>query len=181
MGYLPTTALGMKLADPSTIQAFETVQVNANFVALETGIVADRSRISDVEGITAAVNTTDLAFTDFFNTTGINNGTAILTRKVAAQGKPVILIIQVATRHGGAGQNTGGAIIIDSDSGTWVARPGEDRTVANTGNFAAWTGTWILSIGSTVAPTLTVKSSSTANELWRGEIITTVVPTSKVN
>lgn len=37
MAYI-TTRLGMKLADPLTIQAFETAQVNANFLKLEEGL-----------------------------------------------------------------------------------------------------------------------------------------------
>lgn len=40
----------MELADPATIQAFETPVVNANFMKLENGIVADRVRITAAEG-----------------------------------------------------------------------------------------------------------------------------------
>lgn len=45
MAYLPTTTLGQKLPDPSTVQAFETLQVNANAMALEDAILADRDRL----------------------------------------------------------------------------------------------------------------------------------------
>ena len=39
----------MQLADPTTVQAFITADVNSNFLALENGIVADRVRISALE------------------------------------------------------------------------------------------------------------------------------------
>lgn len=48
-GYITTPVLGMLLADPLTVQAFETTVVNGNFLALENGIANDRVRISAVE------------------------------------------------------------------------------------------------------------------------------------
>lgn len=45
MAYI-TTTLGMKLADPATVQAFETVEVNADFIILENAILADRVDIA---------------------------------------------------------------------------------------------------------------------------------------
>jgi hypothetical protein len=50
MAYYVTPDLGLELADPLTIQAFETVNVNSNFELLEAGIVADRVRLTAVEG-----------------------------------------------------------------------------------------------------------------------------------
>ena len=49
MAYITTPDLGLELADPMTIQAFETTNVNSNFLLLEAGIVADRVRISAEE------------------------------------------------------------------------------------------------------------------------------------
>lgn len=49
MAYITTPDLGLELADPTTIQAFETTNVNSNFLLLEAGIVADRVRISAEE------------------------------------------------------------------------------------------------------------------------------------
>lgn len=49
MAYYVTPDLGLELADPLTIQAFETVNVNDNFLTLEAGIVADRVRLSAAE------------------------------------------------------------------------------------------------------------------------------------
>lgn len=46
----------MKLADPTTIQAFITADVNGDFLALENGIVADRVRLSALETLTAGAN-----------------------------------------------------------------------------------------------------------------------------
>lgn len=46
MSYYITPDLGLELADPLTIQAFETVNVNSNFELLESAIVADRVRIT---------------------------------------------------------------------------------------------------------------------------------------
>ena len=55
MAYLaPTPVLGMKLADPATVQAFETVEVNADFMLLENGIKADRVRLAARETAAAA-------------------------------------------------------------------------------------------------------------------------------
>lgn len=42
--------LGLQLADPLTIQAFETTVVNADFLALENGIATDRVRLTAIEG-----------------------------------------------------------------------------------------------------------------------------------
>ncbi|MFZ2718177.1 MAG: hypothetical protein WAZ12_00065, partial [Candidatus Absconditicoccaceae bacterium] len=48
MGYITTPEFGMQLADPATIQAFETSVVNDNFLALENGIVVEQTRITGV-------------------------------------------------------------------------------------------------------------------------------------
>lgn len=50
-----TPDLGLELADPATIQAFETPNVNSNFLKLEAGIVDDRVRLSDAEPKIAAM------------------------------------------------------------------------------------------------------------------------------
>lgn len=50
MAYITTPDLGLELADPTTIQAFETTNVNSNFLLLEAGIVADRVRLTAAEG-----------------------------------------------------------------------------------------------------------------------------------
>lgn len=55
MAYITTPDLGLELADPATIQAFETTNVNSNFLLLEAGIVADRVRISAEETKSAAI------------------------------------------------------------------------------------------------------------------------------
>ena len=49
MSYIVTPDLGLELPDPLTIQPFETVNVNSNFLLLEAGIVADGVRLSAVE------------------------------------------------------------------------------------------------------------------------------------
>lgn len=49
MAYFVTAGLGLELADPLTIQAFDTVNVNSNFQLLEGGIVADRVRLTASE------------------------------------------------------------------------------------------------------------------------------------
>lgn len=56
MAYIISPVLGMKLADPTTIQAFVTTDVNADFLALENGIVADRVRLSALETFEGVVN-----------------------------------------------------------------------------------------------------------------------------
>ena len=48
MAYIVTPLYGMKLADPSTIQSFETSVVNDNFLALETGINVQKLRVDEV-------------------------------------------------------------------------------------------------------------------------------------
>lgn len=55
MAYITTPDLGLELADSMTIQAFETTNVNSNFLLLEAGIVADRVRISAEETKSAAI------------------------------------------------------------------------------------------------------------------------------
>lgn len=54
MAYIVTPVLGMQLADPSTIQAFETTVVNDNFLAIESGFTADRARLTTIESWDAA-------------------------------------------------------------------------------------------------------------------------------
>lgn len=49
MAYFITPDLGLELADPLTIQSFETPNVNSNFLLLEAGIVADRVRLLALE------------------------------------------------------------------------------------------------------------------------------------
>lgn len=49
MSYIVTPDLGLELPDPLTIQPFETVNVNSNFLLLEAGIVADRVRLTAAE------------------------------------------------------------------------------------------------------------------------------------
>lgn len=49
MAYFITPDLGLELADPLTIQPFETPNVNSNFLLLEAGIVADRVRLLALE------------------------------------------------------------------------------------------------------------------------------------
>ncbi len=55
MAYIVTPGYGMQLADPATVQQFETSVVNADFLALENGILAEKSRID-----TANTNITNL-------------------------------------------------------------------------------------------------------------------------
>lgn len=45
-----TTSLGLQLADPTTTQVFETAVVNEDFQLLNDGIVADRTRLTSLEG-----------------------------------------------------------------------------------------------------------------------------------
>ena len=45
----------MNLADPATVQAFETTVVNNNFLAIEGGFTADRNRLTTVEGRATAI------------------------------------------------------------------------------------------------------------------------------
>jgi hypothetical protein len=54
MSYIVTPDLGLELADPNTIQAFETTNVNSNFLLLEAGIMADRA---DIVAAEAAITT----------------------------------------------------------------------------------------------------------------------------
>lgn len=60
MAYIVSPALGMSLADPTTIQNFETSVVNNNFLALENGIVADRVRLVALEALPGALATPTL-------------------------------------------------------------------------------------------------------------------------
>lgn len=60
MAYIVSPALGMNLADPTTIQNFETPVVNNNFLALENGIVADRVRLTSLEALPPALATPTL-------------------------------------------------------------------------------------------------------------------------
>lgn len=55
MAYITTPDLGLELADPMTIQAFETTNVNSNFLLLEAGIVADRVRLTSTEARATAL------------------------------------------------------------------------------------------------------------------------------
>lgn len=55
MAYITTPDLGLELADPTTIQAFETTNVNSNFLLLEAGIVADRVRLTSTEARATAL------------------------------------------------------------------------------------------------------------------------------
>lgn len=57
MAYYVTPDLGLELADPLTIQPFETTNVNSNFELLEAGIVADRVRLGLVEGRATTLET----------------------------------------------------------------------------------------------------------------------------
>lgn len=57
MAYYVTPDLGLELADPLTIQPFETTNVNSNFELLEAGIVADRVRLGLVEGRATVLET----------------------------------------------------------------------------------------------------------------------------
>lgn len=57
MAYYVTPDLGLELADPLTIQPFETTNVNSNFELLEAGIVADRVRLTLVEGRASTLET----------------------------------------------------------------------------------------------------------------------------
>lgn len=49
MAYIVTPGYGLKLADPATIQQFETAVVNADFLALENAILAETARALAVE------------------------------------------------------------------------------------------------------------------------------------
>ena len=49
MSYFITPGVGMSLANPSTAQTFETTVVNNNFILLENGILADRTRLVSLE------------------------------------------------------------------------------------------------------------------------------------
>lgn len=60
MAYIVSPTLGMQLADPTTIQNFETPVVNNNFLALESGIVADRVRLVALEALPPALATPTL-------------------------------------------------------------------------------------------------------------------------
>jgi hypothetical protein len=54
MAYITSPGFGMLLADPSTVQIFETSVVNADFLALENGILVERARIDAQVVITNA-------------------------------------------------------------------------------------------------------------------------------
>lgn len=58
MAYIITPGFGMKLADPATVQQFETSVVNADFLALENGIIAETGRATAAEAAVAARATT---------------------------------------------------------------------------------------------------------------------------
>jgi hypothetical protein len=59
VSYFVTPILSLQLANPGTGQAFETTVVNADFVAIDTGIGADRTRLSALE-LAKTVSTADL-------------------------------------------------------------------------------------------------------------------------
>lgn len=62
MAYIVSPVLGMNLADPATVQAFETTVVNNNFLAIEGGFTADRVRLTAAE---AAVDALELITTTY--------------------------------------------------------------------------------------------------------------------
>lgn len=82
MGYLPATPLGLVLPDPTTVQNFETVNVNGNFLALQTAIQAialPRQRYgwqestSDSGGTVAGGSQANGALRNFVVPTGVQN------------------------------------------------------------------------------------------------------------
>jgi hypothetical protein len=174
-----TTTLGMKLADPTTIQQFETTQVNANFQALENAILADRGRLDAAE--TNSPKTVDNAFTNTFNTAKVGNNTTVTTRTIPAQGSAVTVIVQLTGRHGFDTAARDGAITLAVSAGTIANNLEENRTTAPAGKYTAYTATWFVQLTAGQASTLTFKTSSDDTEFWRGEISYFVVPTSKVN
>ena len=75
MTYYVTPDLGLELADPATVQAFETVNVNDNFLTLEAGIVADRVRLAALEGNLKRV--ADLTALAVLALAGVQPGTVV--------------------------------------------------------------------------------------------------------
>lgn len=65
MAYIVSPGFGMQLADPATIQAFETPVVNANFTKLEDGILVEQARITaglaEIDVLQAGVGRGNLA------------------------------------------------------------------------------------------------------------------------
>lgn len=68
MAYIVTPDLGLELADPATIQPFETANVNGNFLKLEAAIIGDRipvaADLSALSSLSAASREGRLVFVD---------------------------------------------------------------------------------------------------------------------
>lgn len=75
MAYIVTPDLGLELADPATIQAFETPVVNENFLKLEAAIVATSGLIKRVADLNALAA---------LSLTGITSGTVVEVQELRA-------------------------------------------------------------------------------------------------
>ena len=77
MAYTISPVLGMQLPDPLTIQAFETTVVNSDFLAIDTAIGADRTRLTALE-LYVEADLADLNALSSYNATNMEGRTVFI-------------------------------------------------------------------------------------------------------
>lgn len=175
MAYIVTPDLGLELADPSTVQPFETPNVNSNFLTLEAGVVADRVRLSAIEGNLKRV--ADLDALAALSTAGVGAGSivevgelrALFMRNFANTAWEQITAARFATtaardtayaKAAGAYQKQGARATTDDVGFEWTYY---ELFNAGTNKFGATTAGWYPSPGQQIQAAFTVSSLSLPN------------------